>query len=375
MKKVALVIIAASIANVALALPIKPIVATATITKNSYSHAANEQAEKKTVYLLPITLNQQQLKELVKRLQSVNVESSLSTLLSDLPDHYEVGMNNVPVLDQGKHGSCVTFATTAAIDALLGKGDYISQLCNLELGSYLEQYGPLDPSGHGEKTGYPSGWYGSTSALVIDQIRNFGLISKDKQSQGLCAGIKDYPLHDADNQGRPMTLETFSQNSEPLVYLTADNHLQIFHYQEFMPTDQWNDKPIDRQIFLQKLKQLLFQKIANTKSRVVFSVLLPYTHCSVGACVSFHKSDDTWALTNEIKNDHNVFNLAGHEMVITSYDDNAVAIDRDGNQHKGLITLRNSWGDNVGDSGNYYMTYDFFKVFAMDMTQVFIKNM
>ena len=67
-----------------------------------------------------------------------------------LSSSIDLGMNNVPVLDQGSHGTCVTFATTAAVDAVLGKGDYVSQLCNLELGATLEQFGY-----------YPSGWDGS----------------------------------------------------------------------------------------------------------------------------------------------------------------------------------------------------------------------
>ena len=59
----------------------------------------------------------------------------------NLPKRILLGMNNVPVLDQGSHGTCVTFAITAAIDAALSKGDYISQLCQLELGTYLEPMG------------------------------------------------------------------------------------------------------------------------------------------------------------------------------------------------------------------------------------------
>src|SRR3989338_2283243 len=53
---------------------------------------------------------------------------------SELPSKVKVGMQLTHVLDQGYHGSCVTFAVTAALDAALGAGDYISQLCNLELG-------------------------------------------------------------------------------------------------------------------------------------------------------------------------------------------------------------------------------------------------
>ncbi len=32
--------------------------------------------------------------------------------------------------------------------------------------------------------------------------------------------------------------------------------------------------------------------------------------------------------------------------------------------------IRNSWGDEVGDHGNYYMTYDFFKKFVMDIQDI-----
>lgn len=45
----------------------------------------------------------------------------------------DLAMNDVPVLDQGSYGTCVTFASTGALDALVGQGDYIDQQCSLEL--------------------------------------------------------------------------------------------------------------------------------------------------------------------------------------------------------------------------------------------------
>ena len=56
------------------------------------------------------------------------------------PSEIQLGMNGVPVLDQGRFGTCVTFADTAAVDAALGKGDYISQLCLLQFGNYVTQH-------------------------------------------------------------------------------------------------------------------------------------------------------------------------------------------------------------------------------------------
>ena len=51
----------------------------------------------------------------------------------------DLGMNDVPVLDQGLYGTCVTFSSTAALNAILGEGDFISQQCSLELDYGLGQ--------------------------------------------------------------------------------------------------------------------------------------------------------------------------------------------------------------------------------------------
>lgn len=81
-----------------------------------------------------------QAKDALKHIHQFSLIPSHSETLP-LPDQVQLKMNKVPVLDQGRHGTCVTFAVTGAIDAVIGKGDYISQLCNLQLGSYLEQHG------------------------------------------------------------------------------------------------------------------------------------------------------------------------------------------------------------------------------------------
>ena len=83
----------------------------------------------------------------------------------------QLGMNGVPVLDQGIHGSCVTFAVTAALDAAIKKGDYISQLCLLQLGNYIEQ-----------EEGEPSGWNGLWNREAFARIDKYGIVNvKQKQ--------------------------------------------------------------------------------------------------------------------------------------------------------------------------------------------------
>ena len=116
-------------------------------------------------------------------------------------------MNNVPVLDQGQHGSCVTFAVTAAYDAVIGSGDYISQLCQLQLGNYLEANG----------YGY-SGWNGSLGRYVLSQIDSFGIVTKAQEASYGCGGLYQYPGNEATPRA-PMTVKAYHQISEPLPQL------------------------------------------------------------------------------------------------------------------------------------------------------------
>jgi C1A family cysteine protease len=106
------------------------------------------------------------------------------------------------------------------------------------------------------------------------------------------------------------------------------------------------------------------------QSRITIGVILPVGHCFVGACAKLNKPNDTWALTDDINYDIFMPKMGGHEMVITGYNDTATVTDNDGKTHQGVFTLRNSWGTDVGDEGNFYMTYDFFKKFVFEVQQV-----
>lgn len=265
------------------------------------------------------------------------------------PPAIDLGMNNVPVLDQGKHGSCVTFATTAAIDAVLNKGDYISQLCQLSLGSYLE------------KNAYvPSGWDGSLGYLVLNQMMAFGIAPKADEKFNQCGGLTAYPLKQESEEGKGMTPEQFkaiSQNIESKFY-----SIQLMN-----PAQRFEKQMADKNQAEQTFNQM---KAALMKGhRVLIGVFLQMSpFCSSVACASRNTANDTWAITEELDLPPTFF--GGHEMVVTGYDDKAVAIDKKGNKHRGLLTLRNSWGDNVGDNGNYYMSYDYFKKFVMEAYEI-----
>ena len=310
----------------------------------------------KKVYLMNVKLTPAQKQKILAHTDTV--ENNLSDN-EESSKRFDQGMNGVPVLDQGRHGSCVTFATTAAVDALIGKGDYISQLCNLELGSYLES-----------RSYNPSGWDGSIGSYVYNQMLQFGIINKDAQKNQTCAGVNEYPADDEENRGTPMSLDDYKQMSESLTENMYWEPLLTFQ-QRMHWTAATQDK--NAQTMLDTVKKTLATKVDGQYERVTFATFIPVAYCSVGACGKYHAANDTWAYTNAMKHDSNP-EMGGHEMVITGFDDKAIAVDNEGKKHKGLLTLRNSWGTEAGDKGNYYMSYDFFKIFVMEVQKIGLES-
>jgi hypothetical protein len=327
----------------------QPATSNATITKPGI---AGRTGNTKQVTLMSIKLSAKEQRSIFQNLTK-NVNRAKITN-DELPSSISLGMNNVPVLNQGKHGTCVTFASTAAIDAFLGKGDYVSQLCNLELGNYFETNGYL-----------PSGWDGAFGPLILDQMLRFGYVNMTNQNEKTCAGVSEYPLNDKDNKGRPMTLDQFKQLSEN--YVNDKGEVQWIWMPLMNVFDRFSqgfENVEDAERTLLKIKQSLVEG-----NRVTFGTLIVSSQdCNNVACASYHAQNDTWALIDSIKNDPQL--IGGHEMVITGYDDNAVATDKNGKKYQGLLTLRNSWSDEVGDKGNYYMTYEYFITLSMEAQKI-----
>lgn len=352
---------AACLATGAQAMKIEGSIPTTALLTNHTQALTGTAPAKKQVYLMKVKLTPQEKQKLVNYKPSKT--QSLIKSNKTLPAQVDAGMNGVPVLDQGKHGSCVTFANTAALDAMLGKGDQISQLCNLELGLYLANKGY-----------YPSGWDGSNGAMVLSQLMQFGYVTKDLQKSRSCGGLTDYPGSDEGNVGKQMPLDKYRP-------MSTDLSEKGYYWQPMLDFYQRMDTDIDHKFdgdkMLDQVKEVLASSVKNKSKpqRLTFGTFLPVDYCtSGGACARFKAEDDTWALTADIAADQNP-NLGGHEMVIIGYDDNAVAVDQDGVKHQGLLTLRNSWGDDVGDHGNYYMSYDFFKKFVLEVQVIKIEPM
>jgi C1A family cysteine protease len=277
----------------------------------------------------------------------------------------QLGMNNVPVLDQGAHGTCVTFADTAAINAVLGKGDYISQLCNLELGSTLEQLAGTDEQGQPK---YPSGWDGSNNSYVLKQINDYGIVNKTYQKQKGCGDKNEtaYPLTDENNIGIPMSVEKFTSISEATT--------ESVYTKDLLRIEDSFSETTDMEVVLKNVKTALA-----SGHRVVFGTLVDLNddfQYIMGALGTYNNiKNNSWVYTPKIMNDiiANVnaqLPVAGHAMIITGFDDNAYIVGARGEKHKGVLTLRNSWGEEVGDEGNYYMSYDYFTQLVDEVIEI-----
>ncbi len=273
-----------------------------------------------------------------------------------LASHIDLGMNDVPVLDQGAHGTCVTFSVTGSLDAVLGHADYISQLCNLSLGSYLHQQDPH----------YTSGWDGAWNDTVLGQIRQYGIISMKYQQQYGCGSAgklkTSYPISDAKDTGSPMPTSDFTLHSEKIMPPITWKIL-LDKYDALTPKADMN-----------KVFTSVKQALANGH-RVVFGVLVDENgdlRFVNGAAGSYKTAHDSWIVTKQIEADSKIRGKidAGHSIIITGYDDNAAITGPEGEKHKGVFTLRNSWGVSAGNEGDYYMSYDYFKKLTLEAEEI-----
>ena len=302
------------------------------------------EADYKIISIPQVELSLKEKNELADRLEKTlhaSDEQAPSLLSHATTEQAQLGMSKVPVLDQGQHGSCAVFAVTAGVDALLKKGDYVSQLCLLQLGQYLAN-----------KTGELSGWDGGYTSLVFDRMYTYGIINIANQKLYGCGGAKKYPKNRM--LGTEMTDTDYLKYSEALSQQTV------------------KATSIERGT---KLNQFVTDIKTALKSgnRVLLSVLIPISGSSSLEPNAWHYYfSDTWVLTDDIAKEarNPAVAMGGHMMIITGFDDDAVAMDMTGTRHHGLFKLRNSWGTQVGDWGDFYMSYDYVKTLTAAAEQI-----
>jgi len=320
------------------------------LTPSSNNHRLNKPVKQKMIRLLKVTLSDNAW----DKIEHYPVQSSVISISGHnhdvLPLQWQLGMDQVPVLDQGPYGTCVMFAVTAAVDAAMNQGDYISQLCQLELGQYLQQHGY-----------HLSGWEGGFGLEVLNQMSTFGFVTKEQERLGVCGGLTQYPSNGVipDVQMSPEDYHPLSQSME-----TASSSVG---WSGIMDAFQAYIDGTDREAMLINVKQALTRG-----DRATLGVLLPAPFLGMaGAVGQYHVMNDTWIMAPQIEmalNSHGL--VVGHEMIITGYDDHAVAVDGNGQKYSGLLTLRNSWGTGTGDGGNFYMSYDYFKRLAVEVYRI-----
>jgi C1A family cysteine protease len=234
------------------------------------------------------------------------------------PGAVDIGMNNVPVLDQGQEGTCVTFAATGALDAILGQGDFVSQQCSLELGSALG-------------TDY---WNGADYASeIIDPLKQYGLVSQTNCDN-------QYPVAEAQ-----IDIPTYQSLADPKV--TAAN--------------------IDY-TYVSGMSLALVKEALHLGHRVTIGFGL---HVNQNDPISIQGFDTKvagqpttgglWACKqNSSHSNYCGVPTDGHDVIVIGYDD-----------AQQLLKIRNSWNTSVGDNGDFYMTYTFFEKMSGDGTKIF----
>lgn len=298
-------------------------------------------AAPKTILLQKIKLSSDAklvLKARINDLQTYGNQIYKTT--ASLPLRVNLGMNKTPVLDQGQHGTCVTFAITGAIDATLGKGDYVSQLCSLELANYLVNI---------KKPPYPySGWNGSWGTYVRNLLLNYGIVSKAYQLKYGCPqNVKQYPILNSSITSKSMTIAAYTAVSSALPSSVVTSVLA--------DSNSTFSSSYNPSTTLMKIKQSLA-----AGKRVTIGFLLDENQGNAGAVGTKSTRYDTWVTNSSILNKAKTGTLnAGHEIIVIGYDDTATARGNDGKISKGLLILMNSWGPYAGNKGIYYMSYDY----------------
>lgn len=233
-----------------------------------------------------------------------------------IKDFAGLGMSNAPVLDQGQYGTCVTFASTGALNALFAQGDFVSQQCSLELFKFLGN----------------DIWNGAyRPSEVVDPLKQYGVVTKS---------------------GCPRSY------GNPYWSTSKDEYAKI--------VDSWASAEVKsvNLVYLSKASLPAVKKAIDAGHRVMFGFLLNGSSSEAvrgfDVVVGGKKyQGGLWACKQGISANHCVNSNAGHEVIIVGYDD-----------AEQLLKIRNSWNVEVGYRGEYYMSYKFFETMAIDQTEI-----
>lgn len=316
------------------------------------------------VGVMPIKLSPEAVE--MQRLRTQQLQSAPTNPVTvPLPTEVDLTMNNVPVLNQGPYATCVIFAVTAALDAAINKGDYISQLCLLQLSANVTQ-----------NTFWHSLWLGSSVKTSLSYISEYGIMTIDDQKRGSCNKIKSYPLvFDEKYLNYKMNRKDYHYYAENIyrTYFIEPQVLFMFAHaysaddntNRLLTLGNNNDGWITPADAFASIRKSLAEG-----NRVVLEFLFKGDLLRGGIKNTYN---DTWFASNDLKsafNSQHFFSDAKdwyfHEVVIYGYNDEIITHNSKGETQKGVFYVRNSWGEEEPE----FMTYDFFKLMSMEATSI-----
>jgi len=312
------------------------------------------------VRLMPDTRSESQRTQDLERIKSMNLSLDISPKsISTAAPVYALGskateMNNVPVLDQGSYGTCVTYSTTAALDALtsLDKGsqgsDTISQNCFLS--TDLTGLGGVDyvlPKGF---------WDGAVLTNLFPAVQSIGVLTKQACKTNFGFNTDDDALAAANSSATsaatPFPYGTITQAKYTTAINSDDASTQLSaQIQKFQINSVDSSTSTGNYDLLSSIKTAI-----NNKHLVLLSFLIYLTapedsggniilsdSSTTFRCVPTDGSYKGVNVCEKFSND-----VGGHEVVVVGYDD--------ANQR---LIIRNSWASTTGDNGDYYISYDY----------------
>lgn len=274
--------------------------------------------------------------------QSSSAHQQKIQLQYKLPTKTELDVHDMAVLNQGANGVCTFFSTVTAIQATVHPSTALSPMCMVQLDKYLHP----DPKGS------------ITIANPLHLVQQYGIVPLRTQEELGCAGI--YEFNPRQEISVPMSTEEYLHKSE-IYYKKQVSWRYVF--------DNFSSLVNSSGRLTQIKKALLAGRF------VILEFMVAPEEGAGGAVGQYKVENDTWVLTprvvyNILERLSSEYVLLGHAIVIIGYDDDAEAIDENGETHRGLIKLRNSWGARSGDHGDFYMSYDYLAALGHAAVQV-----
>jgi C1A family cysteine protease len=328
--------------------------------KPTSTHLISLPGSQRTVAVSPVKLSSPLIE--MQRIRSLHLgKLATRSVAGNLPSEVDLGMNGVPVLFQGDYPTCVTFAVTVALDAALNKGDYISQLCLLQLSNTVAA-----------NSFWHNLWDGSSNTILLNYISHYGIMTTSDQQKGYCNNVKIFPTtFDKKYMKHKLSVSAYHAHSEDIYRNYRIEPQALFQFAHTYSIDGGSDWILtlgnnsDGWITPEESFAAMRKSLAEG-NRVVLEFLFKG---NLGRGGMVNVDNDTWFASNELRSAFGSQQYSGeandwytHDVVIYGYNDEVTVQNAAGETQTGVFYLRNSWGEEKLE----YMSYDFFKLMSIE---------